>query len=134
MSAVRKPRMLAGLGAAIAAAMLAPAAAQATEALEGCLVSKQNTFCSDPSGDGDAHWSDARFGAYTSEEAYFHYHGTGPWTIQYPGNIITCPAQTVCVRFIPEVVVAQYSQILVRQTKGGNVFVGALVATPGQED
>jgi len=133
MSAVRKSRLLAGLGATVAAAVLAPAAAHATEALEGCLVAKQNTFCSDPTGDGDAHWSDARFGAYTSEEAYFQYHGTGPWTIQYPGNTITCPAQTVCSRFIPEVVVAQYSQILVRQTKGGSVFAGALTAG-GQED
>ena len=131
MSAVRT--RLAFAGAAVAVALLAPQAAHATEALEGCLVSKQNTFCSDPSGDGDAHWSDARFGAYTSEEAYFQYHGTGPWTIQYPGNTITCPEQTVCARFIPEIVVAQYSQILVRQTKGGNVFAGALAAG-GQED
>jgi len=133
MSAVRKRTLLAGLGAAIAVAALAPAAAQATEALEGCLVAKQNTFCSDPTGDGDAHWSDARFGAYSSEEGYFQYHGTGPWTIQYPGNTITCPAQTVCSRFIPEVVVPQLSQILVRQTKSGSVFAGALTAG-GQED
>jgi len=128
---VRRVRLLAGVVTLAAAfAGVAEVAAAQAPALEGCLVTKQNALCSDPTGDGDLDWTTHRNVAYSSEEAYFQYHGTGPWTIEYPDNTITCPAKVLCQRFIPEILVPQYSQILVRQTGNGTVFAGALSTGP----
>jgi hypothetical protein len=131
MTAVTKLRLLAGLCAAVAVLAVAPQVAQAAIALEGCLVSKKNTFCSGAGGDGGLQWTNARASAYTSAEGYFQYHGTGPWTIQYDSGTITCPKATLCEKFFPVILVQPDSQLLLSQTGNGTVFAGALESGGG---
>jgi hypothetical protein len=131
MPVIRNVRMGLGIGAAAVALMAVPQIAEAnTPVFEGCLVSRANTLCTDPAGDGDAQWTATRYGAYSSGEGYFQYHGTGPWTIQHSDGTISCPAQTTCQRFIPPVVVPQYTQLLIQQSGNGVVFAGALSTGP----
>jgi hypothetical protein len=131
MTAVSKVRLLLGLAGVVVALAVLPQAAQAAIALEGCLVTKQNTFCSGAGGDGGLQWTQHRSAAYTSAEGYFQYHGIGPWSIQYSGGTITCPKQTTCQRFFPEVLVPQDSQLLLRQSGNATVFAGALQTGSG---
>jgi hypothetical protein len=131
MRAISKVRLLVGLVAAVAAIAVGAQAAQAAVALEGCLVSKQNTFCTGAGGDEGLQWTDARASAYTSAEGYFQYHGIGPWTIQYESGTITCPRATTCQRFFPVVLVTQNSQLLLSQRGNGTVFAGALESGGG---
>ena len=132
MSAIRKTRLLMGAGAAVVALAAAPQIAQGAIALEGCIVAKKNTLCAGAGGgDGGLQWTDHRSSAYASAEGYFQYYGTGPWTIQYSHGTITCPKQTVCQRFFPEILVPVDSQLLLSQTGNGNVFAGALQSGGG---
>lgn len=129
MTVLSKVKSGLAIGAVAAVCAAIPQAAEAAVALEGCLVSKQNTLCTAAS--GDLQWTDHRSAAYASAEGYFQYHGVGPWTIQYSDGTITCPPRTVCERFFPAVLVPVDSQLLLSQTGNGTVFAGALESGAG---